>query len=265
MSEKDYFLEARKKFEEKHGFVTRIFGAVGGLQVEPRRAWANLLFFRLAMVGNSMLTLCLPELRHQQDRPTDMSVLDHSSIAALGRTLLEAWLMFAYMSEPTVSEEEWLLRRSVLELHDVAARYRVLKDIGDLKEAQEYRDKMEALRKAIESSPVFKNLVSERQKKVLSGQELYLHGLRAVVKQAGWDVDHFNAMYAALSSHAHSAPISFYRSVLNPGEPAAGVAPDHQYVTSGLALEYATEPLGFACERMFHLYPEVFLTGQTKH
>jgi hypothetical protein len=63
MSERAYFLKAHKEFEERHKFVVRIFGAVGRLNVESRRAWANLLLFRLAMLGNSLLTLCMPELR----------------------------------------------------------------------------------------------------------------------------------------------------------------------------------------------------------
>jgi hypothetical protein len=37
MSERDYFLKARNEFDAKHEFVTRIFGAVGRLNAEPRR------------------------------------------------------------------------------------------------------------------------------------------------------------------------------------------------------------------------------------
>jgi hypothetical protein len=60
-------------------------------------------------------------------------------------------------------------------------------------------------------------------------------------------------------------PQVFYRSVLKPDDPEPGIAPDHLYAVSGLALEYVTEPLGSACERMFLLYPEVFLKEETKH
>jgi hypothetical protein len=265
MSEGDYFLKARKDFKEKHEFVARILSAVGRLNAEPSRLWANLLFFRLAMVGNSLLVLCIPGLRDRE--PTDGGGLDHSSVAALARNLLEAQVMFLYITDPKVSEHDWLLRRAVLELHDCTTRYRMLKDIGDgdSKEAQDFKSKITPLKNLIASSSAFRSLNAERQEKVLTGQELYVAGLRAVVKEAGWDVDHFNAMYSALSSYAHSSPASFYRSVLNPNEPDPGIAPDHRYVVCGLALEYTTEPLGWACERMFLLYPEVFLKGETKH
>jgi hypothetical protein len=267
MSERDYFLKARKEFEEKHEFIVRIFRGVGRQNVEPRRAWANLLFFRLCMVGNTLLTLCIPEILNRKGGSTDISVLDHSSIATLARNLLETWMMFSYVSEPTISEEEWLRRRAVLELHDVTARYRVLKAIGDrqTKEAQLFRDKMSTLRKTIASDPIFQSLDTKSKDDIREGRSPFIYGRNAVVREAGWDVDHFTAMYAALSSHAHCGSASFYRAALHPDEPAPGIASDYQYMVSGLAFEYATEPLGFACERMFHLYPKIFLADETKH
>jgi len=117
MSERDDFLKAHMEVEEKLNFVVQILPAVYAQKVEPRRAWANLLFFRLFSVGQSILTLCIEDLRQKEPVPTDFCSLDHSSIAALTRTLLDTWLMFSYVSEIAISEEEWLLRRAALELH----------------------------------------------------------------------------------------------------------------------------------------------------
>lgn len=265
--EKKYFLNAQKEFEEKFDFVPQIFRHVYNLNVEPRRMWANLLFYRLALIGNSLLFLCGPELSEDERYAPHLSLLDHSSIAALARNLLEALLMFLYITDLAASEEEWLLRRAVLELHDCTARYRMLKDLGDgdTDEAKEFRGKIDPLKSTISSNPNFQGLNADRQKRLLTGQELYVGGLRAAVKAAGLDVDHFNGMYAALSVHSHCAPASFYRSVHNPDEPVFATPPEYTYLASGVALEYATEPLGLACERMFQLYPEIFLKAKTKH
>ncbi len=100
-------------------------------------------------------------------------------------------------------------------------------------------------------------LKPDRQKKLRDGQELFVSGLRAAAKQAGWHADHFNAMYAALSMHSHCAPTSFYRAAADPTEPAPGISPDYQYLTSGLALEYVTEALWPACKQMFAIYSEL--------
>jgi hypothetical protein len=264
MSERDDFLKAQKEFEKRLEFVERIFRAVGRLKVEPRRAWANLLFFRLAVTGGSLLLLCIPELRDEKREPGDVSVLDHVSIAAVGRSMLETSAMFLYLTHPTLSDEEWQLRRDVLELHDCTIRYRVLKPFGD--EALEERDKIEQRRAKIASNPLFGKLHPEHRKNILDGKVLYVVGLRGALKEAGFDIDHFDAVYTSLSSFTHSHPASFYRSVLRPGEPEPGTPADVKYAVSTLIFDYLDKALGLTCDRMFHhLYPEIFLKGETKH
>jgi hypothetical protein len=264
--ERDYFFESQKEFEEKFNFVPKILNHVYELNVEPRRTWANLLFFRLALMGNSLLSLCGPELSEDQ-RSASYPMLDHSSIAALARNLLESLVMFLYITEPTVSEEEWLLRRAVLELHDCTNRYRVLKDLGDgdSDEAKEFRSKIDPLKSTISSHPDFQSLDPDRKKKLLTGQQLYVGGIGAAARAAGLDGDLFNGMYANLSLHMHCAPASFYRSIDNPSEPMLATPSEYVYGVSAGALAYVTQPLGLACERMFQLYPEVFSKAQIKH
>jgi hypothetical protein len=132
-------------------------------------------------------------------------------------------------------------------------------------EAKTMRPKMTSLKGLIQAHPLFDVLDPDRKAKLLTGHELYVHGLRRVFKDAGWDGDHFYAMYNVLSTYAHGAPMSFRRDLSDPAEPAFGIAPDHEYRVAAVALEYATRPLGFACERMFETYPEAFLKGQAKH
>jgi hypothetical protein len=265
MSEKEDFLKALQTFEAKHEFVMQISRAVGIKHPDPRRRWANLLFHRLWKAGCSVLMLCDFERRNLQQ--SEISLLDHASVAALVRNILEVSAMFAYLSDLGISEPEWNLRRLVLELHDTTARCKFLKHIGDTKteEATEFRTKIDTLRTTIKSDAQFQALNAENQHKLLSGMALYINGLRGVVREAGWDADHFDAMYVALSNYAHGAPMSFYRSVSEPDEPAAGITPDYQYAVAGLSLEYATDLLDFACRRMFNFYPERFLKDETKH
>jgi hypothetical protein len=260
----DYFLKSHSEFEAKLEFVSQIFKFVGRQNDQPRRIWANTLFFRLLMVGNSVLILCNEERRHKSlGGQSDMSVLDHSSIATLARNLLEASVMFAYVSDHAISENEWLLRREVLELHKATTDYLVSKNLGDI-DAAECKEKMTSLKNAIASDGLFKSLKpTELQEQILRGQQQYIHGLRGAVKEAGWDVDEFNGIWAMLSSFAHSSPISF--PVGNSKDPLVGVAPELQYQLVGLALQYVTGWLGLACERMFCIFPETFLKFETKH
>ena len=261
---REEFLEAHKSFAEKHKFVIEIFALVNRRNEAERRSWANRLFFRLGMVSTSILVLCKSELENTD--PGDFSILDHTSIAALGRTLLEAWLMFMYLSDPTTSEEEWALRRAILELHDSLARYKAMKHMGDKKEAQDFKPQINQLKTIISSDPLFKSLDSKQQDTILAGTQLYINGLRGAVRATGWEPNQFNWVYNILSSHSHSAPLSFYREEGNPYEPVVGIVPSYQYLISGMALGQCLVPLGLACERMmFQVYPELFLKGAAGH
>ncbi len=258
---RDDFLEAHKRFADKHKLVIEIFALVSRKNDTERRSWANRLFFRLGMVSTSILKLCEPELENTEE----FSALDHTSNAALGRTLLEAWIMFMYLSDPAISEEEWGLRRAILELHDSIARYRWMKDTGDQQEAQGFKPQIELLKNIISSEPTFRGLDRENQDKILAGKQLYIKGLRGAVRATGWDADQFYAIYNILSSHSHSAPLSFYRDEGNPYEPVIGIVPSYVYLISELALDHCVVPLGLACERMmFELYPELFLKGTVR-
>ena len=270
MSEKDYFLKARKEFAEEHDSVQRILLAIDSRKAEPRRVWAIILFVRIEMIGRSLLTLCNPELRHQKESSSEVSLLGHCSIAALGRSLLEAWLFFVYMTETAISEEEWLLREAVMELHQTISKHKLRKHIGDEKD-QELSNKMDNLKKTIRSNPMFQSLEVKSGDDRISGDDLlsgkyqFINGRNAIIRKAGWNVENFSAMFNVLSNYAHSSPFSFTRNMLDPDEPASGFVVDDQFRISGVTLEYLTPPLSFACQRMFHLYPETFLKGETKH
>jgi hypothetical protein len=162
----------------------------------------------------------------------------------------------------SITDDERRLRSAILELCDCMDRYRLLKDIGDIEEADKFRTTIEAHRKSISSIPLFAALDEKRRKRLLSGEEPYIKGKAEVARSAGWQDDDFKAIYKFLSSHAHSAPVSFFRTNESPDLAASS---DYQYISAGQALEYATGALGTACEQMFSLYPELFLRRQAKH
>ena len=206
MNAVDDFLLARQHFKEKYDFVTRISKIVGKQNVEPRRGWANVLLFRLSLIGTSMLRLTDTDNDSGPETHLEFYVLDHCSIAALGSALVEAAVMFAYLSDLNISEEEWRVRMDIIELHDLTARRRLTKHLDDMKidEAEddpELRGRKEELKSLVAASSVFR-LVSDgkRQKDILDGKEVFLGGLRSVVREAGLDVNYFDAMWSMSSN-----------------------------------------------------------------
>ena len=53
--------------------------------------------------------------------------LDHFSVASIARTAVEAALMMLYISDPSLSSEQWELRHLILQLHDTSHRSRMFR------------------------------------------------------------------------------------------------------------------------------------------
>jgi len=121
-------------------------------------------------------------------------------------------------------------------------------------ESAAHRANMDRLRLEIEGTLEFMSLPKDRQKKLLSGQEVYIHGLRSVVRLMNWGVEDFNSAYAYLSAHAHSSPVSFIRLAehgIDFKSPTGA-----QYATAAIAIEIAGNALEFATERIVSLFPD---------
>jgi len=103
---------------------------------------------------------------------------------------------------------------------------------------------------------------ADKRRQLLGGQQLYLNGLRSVVKRAGWDPDRFDGVYAYLSVHSHSAPTSFYRMEkhqINFSKPS-----EYQFGLAGFSLEHADQSIRAASKRLIDVFPELFPEIMTK-
>ncbi|MBL3562988.1 DUF5677 domain-containing protein [Rhodovulum sulfidophilum] len=181
--------------------------------------------------------------RNSMNQKPEFDLLDHFSIAALTRTLADASIMTLYLSEPSLSEAEWDLRRHVLFLHDASNRKRFLKAMhkhaGEVLFAEELdahrQDKIDILKIITQRSKELgldENWIDELSK----GQLVFMDGVRGAVREAGLDTNEFDFMHVYLSSHVHSHPVSLLRQ-----EKISFEAPtDFQMIFCGLCLEAAT-------------------------
>jgi hypothetical protein len=153
-----------------------------------------------------------------QSAPDGVGLLDHSSIATLGRAATDASLMTMYISKPELKQDEWVLRRTVLYLHELFNRKRFLEATmpeADRKklpffgtyEAQKIkvRGQIETLAKKL----FFSASVIEE---LLKGQTVFIGGARGAAREATWDVDNFEFQQSYLSNWVHSHPVSFLRA-----------------------------------------------------
>jgi hypothetical protein len=91
----------------------------------------------MCVAGDTLRMLC-KSLPDDRDRTPDRT-LDHWSAAALARNMIEATVMFSYLSESGVSEDEWGLRKLVLWNHDATTRYRMFKGLKQHDQANQFK------------------------------------------------------------------------------------------------------------------------------
>jgi len=118
--------------------------------------------------------------------------------------------MFHYLMEEGISDDEWSLRGKILYLHDVTLKLRLFKSISAAEQYDKFKQAVAELREEINNSPVYKTLEASRQERLLTGQELYIGGLRSTLKLAKVDAGYFDGMYAYLSTQVHISPTSFF-------------------------------------------------------
>ncbi|UVO32262.1 hypothetical protein [Bradyrhizobium arachidis] len=273
MSEVDDYLAALQKFREYYDFLVKVHDAARKQTVEPRRGWANVLLFRLTVAATSILKLTSPSEETEKEAGIEWFVLDHPSIAVIGRMIVDAAILFGYISDLHIANDEWELRMHILELHDITSRGRISGHLDKMKlgdedglENEKRQERKRTLRKLISESPQFKALDQERQKKIVDGSEVYLRGLRAAVREMGQDVNHFDAIWANTSNFVHTHPASHSRSeALFVDQAANTLDLKNQFLQMDVVLDYCAGWLKFVVERTFLLYPELFLKGERKH
>jgi hypothetical protein len=75
------------------------------------------------LLGKICITAMSAQALYRGHEEKRLPFLDHSSIAALCRAIIETSIMYWYLME-TISDEEWEFRLLVMKIHDAASRIR---------------------------------------------------------------------------------------------------------------------------------------------
>lgn len=190
--------------------------------------------------------------------------LDHFSVASIARTAVEAALMMLYISDPSLSPEQWELRHLILQLHDTSHRSRMFRsreksEIGnDVKQMRtEYRLHIDRITSEILENPEFSNLTPEQQDRIIKSRDYYIGGIRNAVRMAGWDVAEYDFFESYFSAYIHSMPMSFFRAEQHQVE-FSGIS-EFQFALCGTALALVGHALVSTTARMEEL---IRLAGQ---
>ena len=150
--------------------------------------------------------------------PNGIGLLDHFSVATLGRAITDASLMTMYIAQPSLKQKEWELRRAILNLHELFNRKRFLTasvaeaDRGAVPFFQTYETQKVKFRGQIETLAKQLLFADAVIKELLTGQKVFIGGARGAAREAGWDFERFEFQQAYLSNWVHSHPVSFIRA-----------------------------------------------------
>jgi len=181
-----------------------------GVHHTGRQNRALFLFMKLIAHDMSMLAI----VDHYRKSSKGSALLDHFSIASLARTIVDASLMTMYISHPSLTRDEWNLRRYVLYLHDLTNRKRILMGSKKNDEAffRSYPGQKAARIEKIRRFSKSLRLDDAATTELTKGQKVFVDGARGAAREAGWDINEFDYVQSYLSAFVHSYPISFMRA-----------------------------------------------------
>jgi len=145
-------------------------------------------------------------------------LLDHFSIAALGRVSCDSALMVMYLSKLDITYDEWNLRSYVLYLHDLCNRKRFLTSVGsvDGKAIFPFFDNYKKEKEKLKILIVYYGQKCRKKKcdidALCKGNIVFVDGVRGAVREAGWDVNGYEFFQSYLSAYVHSHPVSFLKA-----------------------------------------------------
>jgi len=251
MEIRDYFTEQLDQFLKVHDAAIAASRLTEGRPTPSRiDAWPSWIFSKVLLVGMSLRILIDAGLRE----PTDKYTIDCGAIGTLARTIIEGVILCHYVSEPGLPEDSKRLRMALLDLHDACRRSRVLKGMAGQEATAGSAEIIAELRNRIVENPAHKNLSPEERGKALSGDTIYLGGIREAARTAGWQTKNFDAIYTYLSMQSHMAPMSFHRM----DEQIDFITPtDFQLYFSAFCLEHARLSVAACAIRVFGQFPDI--------
>jgi hypothetical protein len=227
---RELFKKEKKRFGAAVKIAIAVSKAAGGRTPDENIVMASFVFTRMCIAADTLLYVLRRDIGNSKEQ-----TLDHYSIGVLARNIIESALMFHYLSEEGVSKEEWQVRIAILNLHDATLKVRLWKGLDEDEHYRGWKATMEEIRESLKGHPIFKAADPDQQKRMLSGQQLYVGGFRSTLKLADLDEEYFDGMYAYLSAQVHVGPTSFYwtHKRLNFGKPAS-----YQYYFASYALAH---------------------------
>jgi len=219
-------------------------------------AYASRVFTQMCGAGVSLIRAA-PLTRWARSEFEDWRF---GSVAGHARSLLDGFLLFSYLMEPTDSEAELQARINVMHLNDCTRRFELLRNIGLTEDLQGLEEQRAELQEGLVGNEHFKSLPPGVQKNCMNGRFLTIDTRDEMLAKVGFEKGQFDAIYDLWSQHVHILPISFYRIESNGRGTGLENHVDRSYF--GHALEVCTAILVNATDMVVAEFPDVTAVRQ---
>jgi Family of unknown function (DUF5677) len=219
-----------------------------------KRFWASVLLSRLCGLGVSLQRI-LPGSASNKTG----SVWDSAGALSLCRSMFEAHLAMFYLCLDQMNEDDYNLRMHLVFLHDCIERPRIVEKFsGSFSEEGINFHKKEAkrLKAEITKNSIFSSLPENKQKRLLEGKTPYYLSQDELLQRQGIDAKTLRGIWEVLSSHVHSYPFSYYRSLIQKDR-GTGRENDVDKSYCGLSAELSASMLRSSAAGMRQLFPEI--------
>jgi Family of unknown function (DUF5677) len=219
-----------------------------------KRFWASVLLSRLCALGVSLQRILPRSASNAAGR-----AWDSAGALSLCRAMFEANLAMFYLCLDQMSEDDYSLRMHLVYLHDCIERPRIVEKFSGSfsEEGKEFHEnEAKRLKAEIAKNPMFAGLPEHKKKRLFEGKTPYHLSQDELLQRQGVDAKALRGIWELLSSHVHSYPFSYYRSLMQKDR---GTGRENEVDKSycGLSAQLSASMLQSATNGMKQLFPEV--------
>lgn len=246
-----WYHHSHKNYYDVTIAATNVSYSLAGKKSEPKLFWATVIFTKLCTTSYTLLQI----LPNSQVSRHKISHWDFSSVATLGRNIIENYHTLFYLCFDEISEEEYQCRKQLFNLHDCISRKKVFSNFGN-EDARDFDRTATELRANLEQNSIFKGFSEKRQRHLLKGDDAFYLIKDAIEEKIGSNVSQSKAMFNFFSNQTHTLPMSYYR-MTEQKKRGTGVESEVDKGYIAMTLEYVSQYVHDATIRMIKFFPHV--------
>ncbi|MCK0911667.1 DUF5677 domain-containing protein [Acinetobacter pittii] len=246
------FINAFKSYSRTLNLAVKISRLGAGRYGEKNKViWACILFTKLCTTGKSLRKL----LDHDAAKEYKAD-WDYSSAFSLTRNMMECYQTLFYLCFDNISEEEFIARKALFNLHDYYSRKQLFSFFPEQSDDKRENPEVETIiLEQLKNSTFFQNLDEKKRNKYLKGKDAFFMAREDIEEKEGVSKNDFRLWYKLLSANIHSFPMGFYGMI--DGERGTSVHSEIEERYSALALDLAESYLIRACVHMLKIFPDI--------